>query len=157
MDKKEFQNYCHDYFIRKGFMKHKSAYYKWNENGIVCCLWLQSSGGGTAYYINCDIYIDFYDCPRVFPDKQDYDLSGRKFTVLSKDTYNGKHFMDAQIDYKYYSIEELESYFDRAYNEVIAPSIENKRSLAANLSKWKLPFYLRKDPNEVLKKLQDYL
>ena len=61
MDKKEFKSYCHDYLTHKGFIKYKSSYYKWNENGIVCCLWLQSSCGGVAYYINCDIFIDFFD------------------------------------------------------------------------------------------------
>ena len=46
-----------------------------------------------------------------------------RFTVLSKDTYKGKHFMDACIEFGLYTKEELEPYFTETFEKYIMPPI----------------------------------
>jgi hypothetical protein len=58
---------------------------------------------------------------------------GTRFAVLSKDTVNGKHFMDGMVEYELYTIEEIEPYFVETIEKYVLPLItEGKKYVLEN-------------------------
>lgn len=120
MEREEFRIFCHDEFVRRGFKKRKQMYY-FQGKGILCGLSLQKSIA-EAYYINCDCFIGDFSNMKSYPSMYDSDYYFR-ICVLSKDTIYGEHFMEACIEYKLYTQEELRKYFDKAFEEHIMPIV----------------------------------
>lgn len=130
MTKQEFKDFCHEEFIKYGFKKRKSMYYL-KGNGLLCGLYLQKSMA-EAYYVEIDFFIGEYNDVKNYPTTYDSDIY-RRIVVLSKDTFNGEHFMDACIEYGLYTKEELEPYFTQAFEKYIMPPIlEGKKIILAN-------------------------
>jgi len=139
MEKSNFKKFCHDRFTEHGFKKHRSTYYLASSHGLLCGLTLQGSYG-TAYYINCDFFIGNFEDPKSYPSQYDSDLYDRPICVLSKTTYKGEHFMTALIEYEKYTEEELQPFFDQAFNNRIMPPLQNgKQELLMHLDEWELP------------------
>lgn len=120
MEREEFRIFCHDEFVRRGFKKRKQMYYLQGK-GILCGLSLQKSIA-EAYYINCDCFIGDFSNMKSYPSMYDSDYYFR-ICVLSKDIIYGEHFMEACIEYKLYTQEELRKYFDKAFEEHIMPIV----------------------------------
>lgn len=130
MTKQEFRDFCHEEFIKRGFKKRKSMYYLKGKD-LLCGLYLQKSMA-EAYYIEFDFFIGEFNDVKDYPTTYDSDIYGR-MVVLSKDTINGEHFMDACIEYGLYAKEELEPYFTQAFEKYIMPPIlEGKNIILEN-------------------------
>lgn len=154
MTKEEFKQFFHEEFVRHGFQKRRSVYYRKSSHDLLCGLYLQ--GGYDDYYINCDYFIGKFDNRKAYPGQYDFDLYGRPICVLSKDTFQGKTFMDAMIDYSRYDPEELKPWFDKAFTERILPPLEKgKQELLAHFDEWTTPLVGEKTRESVLKKLEE--
>ena len=69
-----------------------------------------------------------------------------------KQTFQGKQFMSAQVEYEEYTEEELRPFFDKEFEERILPPIhQGKKYILDNLGKL-YSLTLRKE--EVMQKLQ---
>lgn len=77
---------------------------------------------GEAYYVNYFFAIGDFNDVKSYPSISDADVYFR-IEVLSKDTFNGEHFMDACIEYELYTKEELEPYFTEWFEKYIMPPI----------------------------------
>ena len=157
MTTQEFKAFCHDEFIKRGFVKKKSAYYLKGEDNVLCSLDIQiSQYGGGAGYINVAYHIGRFDDPKLYPAKNKGDLDGR-ICVWSKRTYKGEHFWDALIDYtNVYSIEELKYYFDKNFEEWIMPPIfEGRKRLLEMFNVHVSVTAFDKTDEEVLAKLKE--
>ena len=130
MTKQEFRDFCHEEFIKYGFKKRKSMYYLKGKD-LLGGLYLQKSMA-EAYYVEFDFFIGEFNDVKSYPTKYDSDIHSR-IEVLSKDTINGEHFMDACIEYGLYTKEELEPYFTQTFEKYIMPPIlEGKKNILEN-------------------------
>ncbi|MBQ8322322.1 MAG: hypothetical protein IJX92_08185, partial [Clostridia bacterium] len=67
-------------------------------------------------------------------------------------TFQGKQFVTAQVEYEEYTEEELRPYFDRAFEEEILPPVKQGKSfILDNLGKI---YSLTLHKEEVMQKLQ---
>lgn len=121
MTRQEFKDFCHEEFIKRGFKKKKSVYYLHGKD-LLCGLYLQKSMSD-AYYVEYDFFLGNFPDIKKYPTIYDADIS-RRFTVLSKDTYEGEFFMDACIEYELYTEDEVKKYFDEEFKRYIMPIIE---------------------------------
>lgn len=136
MTKQEFKDFCHEEFIKRGFKKRKSMYYLKGKD-LLCGLYLQKSMAD-AYYVEFDYFFGEYNDVKDYPTTYDSDIY-RRILVLSKDTINGEHFMDACIEYGLYTKQELEPYFTQAFEKYIMPPIlKGKKTILENQD-----FYLK--------------
>ena len=125
MTKKEFRDFCHMEFTKRGFIKKKTMYYLKGKD-LLAGLYLQKSMA-EAYYVEYDFFIGKYDDINLYPTTFESDVH-RRIVVWSKDTINGEHFFDAMIEYERYSIEEIKPHFDKAFEEYIMPPIIEGKS-----------------------------
>lgn len=154
MTKEEFKQFCHEEFTKYGFQKCRGMYYRKSSMGLLCGLYLQ--GGYHYYYVNCYYYIGKFTGRNAYPGQYDFDLYRRPIRVLSKDTYQGKPFMDAMIDYRQYDREELKPWFDTAFAEIVLPPLERgKQELLAHFDEWVTPLSGEKTREFVLEKLAE--
>ena len=134
MTTQEFKDFCHEEFTKRGFVKKKlNNYYLNTDKGVLVSIYLQRSGYGTAYYINYNFYIGFFDKVKDYPPHYDSDLYHR-ICVLSKDTFKGEHFMDAMIELERYTIDEIKPYIDAEFDQYIMPVLtKGKQHIIDNL------------------------
>lgn len=125
MEKQEFRDFCHEEFIKRGFVKKRNIYYLAGKE-VLCGLHLQKSISD-AYYVNCDYFIGDYANAKKYPTRYEADIPMR-LCVLSKDTYEDEYFMDACISYELYTKEEIKKYFDIEFEEHIMPVIEEGKA-----------------------------
>ena len=152
MDKTQFKIFCDKYFRIIGFEKYKNLYYLNGDAHILCALKLQKSNYSNTYYVNYYYFLGDFNDSTKFPTIYDSDIDGR-ISVMSKNMlHKGEHFMTAQIEYEEYSEEELEQYFDIAFNDVILPPISQGKKYILNHLKEK--YFLTLNQEEVLKKLR---
>lgn len=150
MNAKEFKEFCHLEFTKRGFKKKKNMYYLKGKD-LLCGLYLQKSIG-PAYYVEYNFFIGKFDDPKNYPTYYEADLYYR-FLILSKDTYKGKHFMGALFEYGEYTADEIRPYFDETFEKYIMPPILNgKESLWEYIDIYAVP--MSKDKNEILNKLK---
>lgn len=123
MTKQEFKDFCHEEFLKRGFVKKRAMYYLQGKE-ILCGFYLQKSMA-EAFYVEYDFFLDYFDA-KTYPTTYEADISWR-ISVLSKDTVNGEHFMDACIEYERYKKEEIKHYLDKEFDEHIIPIIQNGR------------------------------
>ena len=136
MEKQEFKDFCHNLFLKYGFTKVKKMYYLKCKD-ILCGLSLNHSMA-RAYYVYLDFFVGEYNDKKTYPTAGFSDMR-RCFEVLSKDTVNGKHFMDGMIEYELYTIEEIEPYFVDTIEKYVLPLItEGKEYVLENQD-----FYLK--------------
>ena len=127
MTKQEFKDFCHEEFIKRGFVKKKKMYYLSGKD-LLCGLYLQKSMG-EAFYVEYDFFIGEYKEEKLYPTVYESDIDIR-ICVLSKQTIKGERFMGALIEYEKYDSEEIRPYFDEAFEKYIMPPIlEGKRIL----------------------------
>ena len=150
MTKEEFKEFCISEFKKRGFVKKRSVYYLSGEE-ILCSLSLQKSMA-EAFYINVDYYIGKFTNIKEYPSIYEADFS-KRITVLSRDTIDGKHFMDAQIEYDYYKKEEIEPYLNDCFNQYILPAIKNGKTYILEHKEYFLSAVFEKDLPQVLEKL----
>ena len=85
-----------------------------------------------AFYVEYDFFIGEYDDVKMYPTVYDSDIH-RRILVMSKDTVDGEHFMDALIEYERYNIEEIKPYFEETFKKYIMPPIlEGKKIILEN-------------------------
>lgn len=153
MIKEEFKQFCHMVFTQYGFRKKKNMYFQKGTDGLLCGLMLQ--GGYDYYYINCYYFIGTFDERKSYPAYYEHDLYGRPICVLSKDTFNGDHFMDAMIEYEEYTEKELMPYFEKAFCEIIMPPLlKGKGEILHQEKKWVTPLDGGKSREEILDSLR---
>jgi len=121
MTRQEFKEFLHEEFISRGFEKKKNMYYL-KGNGLLCGLYIQKSISD-AYYVEYDFFLGDFENVKKYPTTYDADVSMR-FSVLSKDMYDGEYFMDACIDYALYTEQEIKKYFDKEFEEIVMPIVE---------------------------------
>lgn len=149
MDKKEFKDFCHIEFTKRGFKKRKKMYYLQGKD-FLCGLYLQNSSYGKAYYVEYDFFAGQYKDIKTYPTIYDCDLC-KRICILSKETVKGKRYMDAFIEYERYSAEELKPYFDEAFEKHIMPAVVNgKEFLLKDLEYYEAS---REEKKKVLEKL----
>lgn len=154
MTKEEFKQFCHEEFTKHGFQKRRGMYYRKSNLGLLCGLYLQ--GGYDYYYINCFYYIGKFDDRKAYPGQYDFDLYSRPICVLSKDTWQGKPFMSALIDYPLYDLDELKPGFDKGFEERILPPLEKgKQELLAHFDEWETRGFGEDARASVLEKLAE--
>ena len=157
MEKQEFKTFCHNLFLKYGFTKVKKMYYLKCKD-ILCGISLNHSMA-RAYYVDLDFFVGEYNDKKTYPTISSSDM-GRCFEVPSKDTVNGKHFMDGMIEYGLYTKEEIEPYFIDTIEKYVLPLItegktyvlENQDFYLKEVFKHKMDDMLNKlnTPNEVL-------
>jgi len=121
MTNQEFKEFCQAECIKRGFKKKKNMYYLAGAE-VLCGIALQKSNYGACYYVEYNFFIGKYDDPSHYPSHYEADIYHR-IAVLSKDTINGKHFMDALIEYEKYDINEIKPYFEQVFDEYILPPV----------------------------------
>ena len=120
--------------------------------GLLAGLYLQKSMA-EAYYIEYNYFIGDFDFVKKYPTKYEADVFCR-VEVLSKDTINGEHFMDAMIEYDLYSKEELIPYLFDAFENIILPPVHyGKKYILDNFGKYYIAIYGKEE--ETLKKLKE--
>ena len=150
MTKQEFKDFCHKEFVKRGFEKRKSMYYLKGKD-LLCGLYLQKSMS-EAYYVEFDFFIGEYEDVKEYPATYDSDIYMR-IVVLSKDTINGEHFMDACIEYELYTKEELEPYFTQTFEKYIMPPIVEGKNIILQNKEYYFKALFPEQLNSVLKKL----
>ena len=121
MTKQEFKEFCQIECVKRGFKKKKNMYYLAGSE-VLCGIALQKSSYGPCYYVEYDFFIGKYEAPSHYPTSYEADIY-RRIAVLSKDTVDGQHFMDALIEYEKYDISEIKPYFEQAFDEYILPPV----------------------------------
>ena len=151
MDKKQFKEFCKQEFLRKGFRKTKNTYYLVGKD-LLCGIDLQKSNFGNQYYINFFYSLGDYQNQSVFPTYYDSDIDARIIVMSKTQTYQGKRFLTAQIEYEEYTEDELCVFFDKEFEERILPPIhQGKVFILENLGKL---YRLSLNQEEVMRKLQ---
>lgn len=151
MDKKQFKEFCKQEFLRKGFRKVKNTYYLAGKD-LLCGIDLQKSNFGNQYYINFFYCLGDYQNQSVFPTYYDSDIDARIIVMSKTQTYQGKPFLTAQIEYEEYTEDELRVFFDKEFEERILPPIQQgKVFILENLGKL---YRLSLNQEEVMRKLQ---
>ena len=152
MTKQEFKEFCQAKFFKRGFKKKKKMYYL-EGTEVLCGIELQKSNYGACYYVNCHFFIGNYDCPACYPTSYESDIC-RRIAVLSKDTINGQHFMDALIEYEKYDVNELKPYFERAFDDFILPPVLEGVSVFLEKKSHYFSSVFPKDYDKVMGKIQ---
>ena len=67
-----------------------------------------------------------------YPTHCESDIQGRIAVMSRKQTFQGKQFMTAQVEYEEYTEEELRPYFERAFEEEILPPVNHGKSFILN-------------------------
>ena len=151
MTKQEFKDFCHEEFIKRGFVKRKKMYYLKGRD-LLCGLYLQKSMA-EAFYVEYDFFIGQYDDVKMYPTVYDSDIH-RRILVMSKDTVDGEYFMDVLIEYERYNVEEIKPYFEETFEKHIMPPIlEGKKIILENQQHYFAALF-PEGRCEVLKKLQ---
>lgn len=151
MDKKNFRLFCKREFESRGFRNIKSAFFLAGQD-LLCEMTLQKSDYGDFYYINYFYFIGNYKDQVEYPTRYSSDIEGRIEVMSKTQTYQGKPFMTAQVEYEKYTEYELKSYFDKEFEEKILPPIfQGKRYILENLDKL---YFLSLNQENVIKRLQ---
>lgn len=151
MDRKEFKQFCMAEFKKRGFMKIKNTYYLEGDE-VLCAINLQKSNYGNIYYVNYYYFIGNYKELTTYPTYYDSDIEGRIAVMSKTQTYQGKHFMTAQVEYEEYSADELRPFFAKEFEEKILPPIfQGKKYILENINKL---YFLTLNQDEVMRKLQ---
>lgn len=151
MDKKQFREFCKIEFKARGFKKQRNVFYLTGHD-LLCGIDLQKSNYGEVYYVNYYYFIGDFENITDYPTHYESDIQGRIVVMSRKQTFQGKQFMTAQVEYEEYTEEELRSFFDKEFEERILPPIhKGKKYILDNLGKL-YSLTLRK--KEVMQKLQ---
>ena len=121
MNSQEFKEFCRKEFIKRGFVKKKDMFYL-HGNNILCGMRLKKSNYGPCYYVQYNFFIGKHDDSTHYPTHHEADIR-LCILVLSKDTINGRRFMDGLIEYEKYDADELRTYFDHAFEKYILPPV----------------------------------
>ena len=150
MDKKQFKEFCKKEFNTRGFKKHKNVFYLTGHD-LLCGIDLQKSNYGDAYYVNYYYFIGEFENITDYPTHYESDIQGRIAVMSRKQTFQGRQFMTAQVEYEEYTEEELRPYFDRAFEKEILPPVHHgKAFILDNLGKI---YSLTLHKEEVIQKL----
>ena len=151
MDKKQFREFCKNEFKARGFKKQRNVFYLTGHD-LLCGIDLQKSNYGEVYYVNYYYFIGDFENITDYPTHYESDIQGRIVVMSRKQTFQGKHFMTAQVEYEEYTEEELRSFFDKEFEERILPPIhQGKKYILDNLGKL---YSLTLHKEEVMQKLQ---
>ena len=151
MDKKQFKEFCKKEFNTRGFKKYKNAFYLTGQD-LLCGIDLQKSNYGDVYYVNYYYFIGEFENITDYPAHYESDIQGRIAVMSKKQTFQGRKFMTAQIEYEEYTKEELRPYFDRAFEKEILPHVHHgKTFILDNLGKI---YSLTLHKEEVIQKLK---
>ena len=152
MDKKQFKEFCKKEFQKRGFQKVKNTYYLPGKD-LICGIDLQKSNYGNVYYVNYFYFLENYQERVSYPPYQESDIQDRIVVMSKTQTFKGKHFLTAQIEYEEYAEDELRAFFDKDFNEKILPPIyKGKKFILENLERL---YFLTFDQDEVIKKLEE--
>lgn len=152
MTKQEFKDFCHKEFTRRGFKKRKSVYYLKGKD-LLCGLYIQKSMSD-AFYVEYDFFLGDYLDDKKYPTIYEADIDMR-FTVLSKDTYEGECFMDACIEYELYTEEEIKKYFDKEFEEHIMPIVKGGKERLKQDLEYFIDEMFEEEVQDVLHKLEE--
>lgn len=122
MDKKQFKEFCKKEFNARGFKKYKNVFYLTGPD-LLCGIDLQKSNYGDVYYVNYYYFIGEFENITDYPTHYESDIQGRIAVMSRKQTFQGKQFMTAQVEYEEYTEEELRPYFDKAFEKEILPPV----------------------------------
>lgn len=151
MNKVDFVSFCYDEFKRHGFIKKGKYFYRRSEQ-LLCGIYLQKSNYGEIYYVNYFYCLGLYDNSTVFPTQYESDIDGRILAMSKTQTYQGKRFLTAMIEYTEYVEDELRPFFDKAFAErVLPPLMQGKKYILDNLERL---YFLTLNQDEVMRKLQ---
>lgn len=151
MDKKQFKTFCKKEFEVRGFKKVKNAFYLLG-NDLLCGIDLQKSNYGNVYYVNYYYFLGDFSNTTIYPTHYESDIQGRVGAMSKKQTFRGKCFMTAQIEYEEYTEDELRPFFDKEFEEKVLPPIyQGKKYILDNLKKL---YFLYLNQEEVMRKLQ---
>ena len=151
MNKKQFEDFCKNEFKARGFEKQKKVFYL-SGHDLLCGIDLQKSNYGDVYYVNYYYFIGKFEKITNYPTHYESDIQGRIAVMSKKQTFHGKQFMTAQVEYEQYTEDELRPYFDKEFTERILPPVyQGKKYILDNLGKL-YSLTLRKE--EVMRKLQ---
>ena len=151
MDKKQFKAFCEKEFESRGFKKVKNAFYLLG-NDLLCGIDLQKSNYGNVYYVNYYYFIGDFSKLTNYPTYYESDIQGRIGVMSQKQTFQGKRFLTAQIEYEEYVEDELRPFFDKEFEEKVLPPInQGKKYILDNLKKL---YFLTLNQEEVMRKLQ---
>lgn len=152
MTKQEFKEFCQDECVKRGFKKKKSMYYLAGPE-VLCGIAMQKSNYGSCYYVEYNFFIGKYEDPSRYPTSYEADIYHR-ITVLSKDTIDGQHFMDALIEYEKYDIIEIEPYFKQTFDDFILPPVLEGVSVFLEKKSHYFSSVFPKDYDKVMGKIQ---
>ena len=151
MDKEQFKKFCINEFKTRGFKKQKNAFYLTGRD-LLSGIDLQKSNYGDVYYVNYYYFIGNFANNTNYPTHYESDIQGRIVVMSRKQTFRGKQFMTAQVEYEEYTEEELRPYFDKEFEERILPPLYyGKKYILDNLGKM---YFLTINQEEVMKKLK---
>lgn len=151
MDKKTFREFCKSEIEARGFKKQGNVFYL-SGHDLLCRIDLQKSVFSNVYYINYYYFIGRFENIADYPTCNESDIQGRITAMSRKQTFQGKQFMTAGIEYEEYTEEDLRPYFEAAFEKLILPPINiGKSFILENLGRI-YSLTLRKE--EVLKKLR---
>ena len=118
----------------------------------MCGIDLQKSNYGDVYYANYYYFIGEFKNITDYPTHYESDIQGRIAVMSRKQTFQGKQFMTAQVEYEEYTEEELRPYFERAFEEEILPPVDHGKSfILDNIGKL---YSLTMHKEEVIQKLK---
>ena len=150
MDKKQFMGFCKNEFKARGFKKKKNVFYLAGHD-LLCGIDLQKSNYGDVYYINYYYFIGDFENNSHYPTHYESDIQGRIVVMSKKQTFQGKQFLTAQVEYEEYSEDELRPFFEREFKEKILPPInQGKKYILDNLNSL---YFLTLNQGEVMRKL----
>ncbi len=150
MDKKQFKEFCKNEFETHGFIKKKNMFYLFGHD-LLCGIDLQKSNYSNVYYINYYFFIGNYKNTNKYPIYCESDIQGRIVVMSKKQTYQGKTFATAQIEYEEYTEQELKILIDAEFEKKILPPINiGKKFIYDNLNRL---YFLNLNQEEVKKKL----
>lgn len=151
MDKNKFKLFCKKEFETRGFKKKKNMFYLTGRD-LLCGIYLQKSNYGDVYYVNYCYFIGDFEDIKNYPTHYESDIQERIAVMSRKQTFQGKQFMTAQVEYEEYTEEELRLYFDKEFEERILPPVhQGKKYILDNLGRL---YSLTLNNEEVMRKLQ---
>ena len=151
MDKKQFKEFCKKEFKSHGFRKQRKVFYL-SGHDLLCGIDLQKSNYGEIYYVNYYYFLGDFSNITEYPTHYESDIQGRIIVMSKTQTFQGKHFETAQVEYEEYTEEELKPFFDMEFKSKILPPIEQgKKYILDNLGKL---YFLTLNQEEVLRKLK---
>lgn len=151
MDKKQFKEFCKNEFKARGFKKQKNTFYLTGHD-LLCGIDLQKSNYGDIYYVNYYYFIGNFDNNSNYPTYYESDIQGRIVVMSKKQTFQGKQFLTAQVEYEEYAEDELRPFFEKEFEEKILPPIyQGKKYILDNLNSL---YFLTLNQGEVMRKLQ---